>query len=94
MRLYGITEIARELGIPSNTVKQWHRRGKLPKPSAVLAMGPVWSARVVEPWLAQRAGPQPCGVCFGRHGGCTVCGDTGTRPRADGLGAQGQSEVR
>jgi hypothetical protein len=31
-RIYGISEIAKELGIKRQTVAQWHYRGKLPKP--------------------------------------------------------------
>jgi hypothetical protein len=54
VRLYGITEIAEAVGQSPNLVKQWHKRGKLPNPSAVLAMGPVWSARVIEPWIEAR----------------------------------------
>jgi MerR-like DNA binding protein len=52
--LYGIAEIAQAIGVSPNLVKQWHRRGKLPPPTAVLAMGPVWTGRRIEAWIAER----------------------------------------
>jgi len=52
-RLYGITEIARELDVYPDLVSMWKKRGKLPPPDAVLAMGPVWTARTIEPFIRQ-----------------------------------------
>jgi hypothetical protein len=49
--LYGIAEIAAALGARPPTVAQWHRRGRLPQPDEVLAMGPVWYAETVRPWI-------------------------------------------
>ncbi|HSX21146.1 MAG TPA: hypothetical protein VLE97_00035 [Gaiellaceae bacterium] len=57
MKLYGIAEIAEALGVTRGLVAQWNFRGKLPEPDAALAMGPVWTAKTIEPWLA-RANPQ------------------------------------
>jgi hypothetical protein len=51
VKLYGVSEIAQALGVSPGLVAQWHKRGKLPEPDARLAMGPVWAARSVEPWL-------------------------------------------
>jgi len=62
MTLYGLTEIAEELGLPANLVGVWHHRGKLPEPTARLAMGPVWTEADIAPWLAQARGtsvPRP-----------------------------------
>jgi hypothetical protein len=54
--LYGLAEIAEEIGAKRGTVTQWYRRGSrgLPRPTAVLACGPVWSSRRIEPWLELR----------------------------------------
>jgi predicted DNA-binding transcriptional regulator AlpA len=53
MKLYGIAEIAQALGVSRGLVAQWYRRGKLPEPDARLAMGPVWTAATIEPWIRQ-----------------------------------------
>lgn len=49
--LYGVAEIAAALGARPPTVAQWHRRGRLPQPDEVLAMGPVWYADTIRPWI-------------------------------------------
>ncbi len=49
--LYGIAEIAAALGARPPTVAQWHRRGRLPQPDEVLAMGPVWYGDTIRPWI-------------------------------------------
>jgi hypothetical protein len=54
MTLYGIAEIARALGVSRGLVAQWHKRGKLPEPTARLASGPVWTARTIEPWIRRQ----------------------------------------
>lgn len=50
-KLYGVREIAEATGIPASVLYVWKNRGKLPPPDAVLAMGPVWTARTIEPWI-------------------------------------------
>jgi predicted site-specific integrase-resolvase len=54
MTLYGIAEIARALGVSRGLVAQWHKRGKLPEPTARLASGPVWTAKTIEPWIRRQ----------------------------------------
>lgn len=54
MRLYGISEIAGACGATRQQVAQWHHRGTLPTPDAVLASGPVWVDRTIEAWIAQK----------------------------------------
>jgi transposase-like protein len=51
MKLYGVSEIAAELGVRKGTVRVWRTRGKLPPPDAVLAMGPIWTARTIRPFI-------------------------------------------
>jgi predicted DNA-binding transcriptional regulator AlpA len=50
-RIYGIAEIANELGVRRETVAQWHNRNQLPKPDEQLGMGPAWLAETLRPWL-------------------------------------------
>lgn len=52
MKLYGTKEIAEELGMRPATLSMWLKRGKIPTPDAQLSMGPVWTARRIEPWIA------------------------------------------
>lgn len=57
MKLYGMTELAAACGVGISAVCNWRDRGQLPKPSCELAVGPVWSARRIEPWIERyRAG--------------------------------------
>lgn len=53
MKLYGISEIAAETGISAGTLSVWKTRKKLPPPDAVLAQGPVWTARTIRPFIQQ-----------------------------------------
>ena len=55
MTFYGIAEIAQALGVKPGLVAQWYRRGKLPPPLAVLAMGPVWGGEDIEEWIREVA---------------------------------------
>lgn len=54
MKHYGLTEIAHALGAKPRTVAVWLSRGKLPEPDSRLAMGPVWTARRIEPWIQEQ----------------------------------------
>lgn len=49
--LYGVTELAAATGQRRDTISQWYRRGKTPKPAARLAMGPVWMGDDVAAWI-------------------------------------------
>jgi hypothetical protein len=57
-KLYGIDEIAQALEAKRDTVSKWYRRGKLPRPDAVLGIGPVWKARTIAPMI-RAGGPKP-----------------------------------
>jgi predicted site-specific integrase-resolvase len=48
--IVGITEIADDLGVAAGTVRQWHRRGVLPPPDAVVAHGAVWHRSTIKRW--------------------------------------------
>lgn len=54
MKLYGLTEIAQAVGAKPRTVSMWLARGKLPEPTARLAMGPVWTAQAIEGWIDEQ----------------------------------------
>lgn len=42
-QLVGVAEIADMFGLRDRTyVSRWWRKGKLPEPDYVLAMGPIW----------------------------------------------------
>lgn len=58
-KFYGVTEIADAVGIPTSVLYVWKNRGKLPAPDAVLAMGPVWTARTIEPWIRRERREAP-----------------------------------
>ena len=53
-RIYGIAEIATELGVRRETVAQWHNRNQLPEPDEQLGMGPAWLAETVRPWIDKK----------------------------------------
>lgn len=52
-KLYGLAEIAQELGLDVKQVRMWKHRGKLPEPTARLTMGHVWHGREIEEWIRQ-----------------------------------------
>lgn len=56
MKVYGLTEIARGLGVDAVLVAKWRERGKLPPADAELSVGPVWLAETIEP-LLESGGP-------------------------------------
>ena len=62
MRLYGISEIARACDATRQQVSQWNHRGQLPTPDQVLAVGPVWFDRTIEPWIAMKTEKRPKAV--------------------------------
>lgn len=59
MKLYGVSEIAEALGVRKGTVRVWRTRGKLPPPDHVLAMGPIWEARTVRPFIERMRNSNP-----------------------------------
>jgi hypothetical protein len=56
VKVYGLTEIGRALGVDAALVAKWRERGKLPPADAELSVGPVWLARSIEP-LLESGGP-------------------------------------
>lgn len=54
--LWGVEDLARELGVSPALVAQWRRRGKLPDPDYVVSGRPIWLAEGIRAWVeAQRA---------------------------------------
>jgi hypothetical protein len=68
VKVYGLTEIARALGVDAVLVAKWRERGKLPSADAELSVGPVWLAESIEP-LLQIGGParKPAGRRLGMY---------------------------
>lgn len=58
VRIYGLAEIATELGENLNTVRAWFFRGKLPAPAETLKAGHVWQGEEIERWIIDRKGEQ------------------------------------
>jgi nicotinamidase-related amidase len=53
-RLLGLSDLARELGVPVQLVSNWHARdnGRLPKPSYLGPNGaPLWRRQAIRPAL-------------------------------------------
>lgn len=48
--LWGVSEIARELGVSVTTVTFWRRNPTFPEPLQRLAAGPIWAAADVRAW--------------------------------------------
>lgn len=44
----GIEGIARRIAVPTDTVRQWHKRGKFPAPKVTVSRIPLWSWGEVE----------------------------------------------
>lgn len=59
MKLYGISEIAEAIGATPNAVHVWKHRGKLPPPDFVLAMGPIWTASTIRPFIERMRTTSP-----------------------------------
>lgn len=53
LELWGVHEIAQELGIRRETVNYHMGRPGFPEPVARLAMGPVWRAEDVREWRSR-----------------------------------------
>lgn len=52
--MYGTAEIAEAIGTTPKHVATMRWRGQLPEPDRELAMGPVWLAETIEPWIRER----------------------------------------
>jgi hypothetical protein len=48
---YGLAEIATALYVKRKKVAKWYRKGRLPKPTDILATGPIWSAEAIDAFL-------------------------------------------
>lgn len=49
-RIYGIAELAKNLGVESQVISTLVHRGKLPK-ATQLKVGSVWTGKAIEAWL-------------------------------------------
>jgi predicted DNA-binding transcriptional regulator AlpA len=53
LRLLGLTEISKLIGVSKRTASRYAAREDFPRPVAELAMGPVWLADDVEDWIGR-----------------------------------------
>ena len=53
-RQWTMPDIARELGVPTATVRSWLHRGQMPEPTGRVQRSPWWSADDIEAWMEQR----------------------------------------
>jgi predicted DNA-binding transcriptional regulator AlpA len=51
LRLLGLSEVAQLLNVSKRTASRYVARSDFPKPTAELAMGPIWLAQDVEAWM-------------------------------------------
>lgn len=56
--LVDISIIAKQLGVPKDTVNKWRWRGVLPEPDFDLDVGPIWYWETVREW-AERTNRLP-----------------------------------
>jgi predicted DNA-binding transcriptional regulator AlpA len=59
-RMLTTADIAERLGVAEVTVRAYHSRGQMPKPSGRLGRTPWWWESKLTKWLADR-GPAPTG---------------------------------
>jgi predicted DNA-binding transcriptional regulator AlpA len=53
LRVAGLTEVAKILGVSKRTATRYASRDDFPKPAAQLAMGPIWRIGDVETWARE-----------------------------------------
>jgi predicted DNA-binding transcriptional regulator AlpA len=62
LRVAGLAEVAKILGVSKRTATRYAKRDDFPRPAAQLAMGPIWHAEDVEEWagatLVKRGRPR------------------------------------
>lgn len=50
IELLGYAEIEAVTGIPSNLLRQWAKRGKLPEPDFRVGQSPAWYRTTIDAW--------------------------------------------
>ena len=57
-KVYGVAELAAALGVKASTITKRRRRGTLPPPDQVLAVGDVWYQSSVDRMLRDKGSEQ------------------------------------
>lgn len=53
MNIYGVRELAQEVGVTPVLMAQWVKRGRTPEPTERLACGPVWiKSAALRKWIS------------------------------------------
>jgi predicted DNA-binding transcriptional regulator AlpA len=53
VRIYGVSELARALGVSEDVIRKRRERGTLPAPVEKLTMGYVWQGEAIETYIEQ-----------------------------------------
>lgn len=54
--LLDVDSVARLIEVKPSTVRDYHKKGKMPKADLYFGRSPVWTKDTIEAWAASRAG--------------------------------------
>jgi hypothetical protein len=54
--VYGVSELARALGVSEDVIRKRNQRGTLPEPAEKLTMGYVWQGEAIETYISEQKG--------------------------------------
>ena len=57
MKRYTTSDIAEAVGVRPSTIRAYHSREQMPKPTGHVGATPYWEPKDIEPWIRERRGP-------------------------------------